>query len=154
MELNKLSKIKTRKAKRRGRGYGSCKGGHTVGFGQKGQGTRSGFKKLRGWVRESKIRSIPKLKGIGKRSAGRGYFKSKLKKIVFNVSDLEKGFNKGEEVTLKSLREKKLIRCRSKKIQIKVLGEGEIKKKLVVRGIDISRLAREKIESAGGKVVD
>lgn len=153
MELHKLSKIGKKKKKRKGRGYGSGKGGHTVGKGQKGQSSRSGFKKLRAWIRESKLSSLPKLRGVGKRSAKRRYFKSKFKKFSFNLKDLHV-FQTGEIIDLDSLRQKGLIRGKSKRVEVKILGVGEIKKKFVIRGVKVSESARKKIEKAGGKVIE
>lgn len=153
MELSKLAKIGKKKKKRIGRGYGSCKGGHTVGKGQKGQSSRSGFKKLRSWIRESKVRSYPKLRGIGKRSAKRGYVRVKIKRFALNVGDLDQ-FESGETITLKLLREKGLVKAKGKRLEVKILGKGEIEKKLNVSGIQVSKTAKKKIEKAGGKVVD
>jgi large subunit ribosomal protein L15 len=152
MKLNKLPKNKTKSAKIVGRGYGSGKGGHTVGRGQKGQRSRSGFKKQKSWVRESKIKSIPKLKGIGKRSAKRGYIKAKTKSYIFNVCDLNR-FENGEVVNLEVLRSRGLIKSKSKRITIKILGNGELKKSIIVQNLDVSKSAKKKIEDAKGKVI-
>lgn len=152
MELHHLNKIGRRKAKRIGRGYGSGKGGHTVGRGQKGQTSRSGYKKFRSWVRESKIKSLPKLKGIGKRSAKRGYFKTKVREFVLNLKDLAK-FKTGEIVDLDLLKKEKIVKAQSKKVKVKILGQGEIKQKLVIKGLLVSKSAKKKIEQAGGKIL-
>ena len=151
MKLNKSTKIFNKKKKKVGRGYGSGKGGHTVGKGMKGQASRSGFKKVKGWIRESKIRSLPKLRGIGKRSAKRGYVNSKVNYVALNVSDLNV-FSDGEVINRKILRETGVIKGKGKKITIKILGQGEVKKKLVIEGLQISEVAKKKIVAAGGKV--
>lgn len=151
MKLNKLSKVVTKKLKRRGRGYGSGKGGHTVGYGQKGQKSRSGYKKLRSWIRESKVQSLPKLRGIGKRSAKRGFFKSKIDRNILNISDLNK-YSSGSTIDKKFLRDQKIIKSLRKNIEVKILGKGELKKKITVKGLKVSEIARKKIEKAGGKV--
>jgi large subunit ribosomal protein L15 len=152
MKLNKLKKIKSKKSKRLGRGYGSGRGGHTVGKGQKGQQSRSGFKKMRGWVRESKVKSLPKLKGIGKRLATRGYFTIKRNNVVLNVSDLE-AFESGAKIDMKFLKDKGVIRKKSKRSVVKILGNGKLSKKFTVSGIATSRKAKDKIEEAGGEVL-
>jgi large subunit ribosomal protein L15 len=65
-----------------------------------------------------------------------------------NVAALEERFDTGAEVTPDSLRENGLATRRD--IPVKVLGQGEIKKKLTVSAHGFSKSAREKIESAGG----
>jgi len=153
MELNKLSKITTKKKKRIGRGIGSGKGGHTVGRGQKGEKSRSNFRRLKSWVRESKIRSLPKLKGIGKRSSLRGYFKEKVNNIVLNITDLDRVYKNNDIVSKKTLITKGLVDKKNQKMSIKLLGIGEIKKKLVLKGIHLSESAKKKIIKAKGKVI-
>ena len=69
-----------------------------------------------------------------------------------NIADLEANFNAGEEVTPESLRAKDLANYRYD--VLKVLGNGEISKKLTVSAHRFSKSAREKIEKAGGKVVE
>ena len=64
---------------------------------------------------------------------------------------LEKKFNEGERVTPKTLLEKGLVG--KMKASVKILGKGEIKKKLTVENCSISGSAREKIEKAGGKII-
>ncbi len=64
-----------------------------------------------------------------------------------NLSDLEERFDAGAEVTPDSLREAGLAKRRT---PIKVLGKGEISKKLTVRAHAFSATAKEKIEAAGG----
>lgn len=151
MKLHELKSIKDKKKKKIGRGYGSGKGGHTVGKGMKGQRSRSGFQRLRAWIRQAQITSIPKLKGIGKRSAKRGYAKSKIKEYIFNVKDLNV-FEDGDIVSRSSLRDKALVTNKSKKLKIKILGSGNLEKKLTIKGIDVSESAQKKIEKAGGAV--
>jgi large subunit ribosomal protein L15 len=122
MKLSELKpKIKKRKKKRVGRGSGSGKGTYS-GRGIKGQKARSGFK-----IPPSPfIAKIPKLRG-------EGFIKIKNKEIaVVNLRDLDKKFKTGEEVSLKSLIEKGLIK--PKKGQsiktVKILGGGKLSKKL------------------------
>jgi large subunit ribosomal protein L15 len=151
MKLYNLPKIKKRKSKKIGRGYGSGKGGHTVGRGQKGQASRSGHKRLRSWIRESKVQSLPKLRGIGKRSSKRGYFKAKKKYIVLNLSDINE-FPANSVIDLTFLKKKNIVKIRSKKVFVKILGNGKIDKKMTIKGLNVSENARKKIEKAGGSV--
>jgi ribosomal protein L18E len=65
-----------------------------------------------------------------------------------NVSELERVFDAGADVTLESLREKGLIK--HTRTDVKILGNGELSKKLAVTAHAFSASAREKIESAGG----
>ncbi len=129
-----------KKVKRVGRGLGST--GTYSGRGQKGQKARSGGRgglKLLGMRRI--IMSTPKLRG----------FKSPHPKMVaVNVGDLEKKFNDGERVTPKTLLEKGLVG--KMKAMVKILGEGEFKKKLIIEDCAVSASAKEKIEKAGGAV--
>jgi large subunit ribosomal protein L15 len=68
--------------------------------------------------------------------------------IPVNLRDLERVFDDGSEVTLEALIEKGLIK--NTRIDVKILGQGELKKKLTVTAHAFSASAREKIEKAGG----
>jgi ribosomal protein L18E len=70
--------------------------------------------------------------------------------VPVNLRDLERVFENGDDVTLESLREKGLIK--NTKTDVKILGTGELKKKLTVTAHAFSATARVKIEAAGGKV--
>ena len=143
MRLNDLSPAagarQTRK--RIGRGVGSG-WGKTAGRGSKGQNCRSG-----GGVR-------PGYEGgqmpIHRRLPKRG-FKNIFKKIyaIVNIRDLEK-FESGSVVDEAALVREGLVK--GKRDGIKLLGQGEIDMPLTVKIHMISRSARAKIESAGGKV--
>jgi large subunit ribosomal protein L15 len=89
------------------------------------------------------IRRIPK-RGFNNKWA--------LKVGEVNISDLEANFNAGDEVTQATLREKDLANYRYD--VLKVLGKGEISKKLTVTAHRFSKSAREKIEKAGGSCVE
>ncbi len=128
--------------RRRGRGPGSGLG-KTSGRGHKGQKSR-GSSKVEPWFEGGQTplqRRLPK----------RG-FKNINKRIyaVVNVRTLEEKFDEGEEVTPELLLERGVI----KNILdgVKILGDGEITKPLVVKAHVFSRSAREKIEKVGGKV--
>ena len=123
-----------------GRGIGSGVG-KTSGKGHKGQNARSG-----GGVR-------PGFEGgqmpLYRRLPKRGFTNIFAKKYVsVNVEVLDK-FNDGDEVTAEALLEKGII---SKTLDgVKILGRGEVTKKVTVKVAKISESAKEKIEKAGGK---
>ena len=147
MKLNQLPKITTRKKKRLGRGYGSGKGGHTVGRGQKGQKSRSKVKLLfEGTkMRKSLIKRLPMKRGKER-------FKSlKPKPVVINVKYLNL-LKDGSEVTIKSLIKNGLVGKEADKFGVKILGDGQLSKKLIVK-LPVSKGAKKKIEKAGGKVI-
>jgi large subunit ribosomal protein L15 len=133
--------------KRLGRGKGSGTG-KTSGRGHKGAGARSGNKTKRGYeggqnpihMRMRKLRG-PHMK----KSMPFERFRTITQPV--NVSDLEARFDAGAEVTPESLRAAGLAKRRD---PVKVLGRGEISKKLTVRAHAFSASAKEKIEKAGG----
>jgi len=143
MKLNELSPPQgSRKAPRRlGRGVGSGRG-KTAGRGTKGYNSRSG-----GGVR-------PGYEGgqmpLHRRLPKRGFANIFKKNIaVINIRDLAK-FAKGSVVDEAALVAAGLVK--GKKDGIKLLGHGEIKHPLEVKVNQISKSAREKIETAGGKI--
>ena len=132
------------RAKQVGRGG---KRGKTSGRGHKGQKARAG-RKIRPEVRDF-IKTIPKLRGHSSDSVT---FRKKY--YVVNVSDLERFFSDGDEVSPKTLLEKRLIKSRATHVSnrgVKVLGNGSITKKVNVFGCSVSESARYKIKRAGGK---
>ena len=148
--LNKLASPKTKKkGKIVGRGYGSGVGGHTVGRGQKGQKSRSGYTPPRPGFEGGQMplsRRLPKLKGFR-----RGYFKAKTRTIAVNLLQLGKlGISR---VTVEALKDKGILNSSSKKEHVKILSMGEIDKKIEIVGIEVSKKAQAKIEKAGGKIV-
>ena len=134
--------------KRVGRGEGSGMG-KTSGRGQKGAGSRSGARKKVGFeggqmpihMRMRKLRGPHMTKSMP-------FEKFRTKTQPVNLRDLEARFEAGEEVTPESLRAKGLATRRN--IPVKILGHGEVSKKLTVRAHGFSKTAREKIEAAGG----
>ena len=143
MKLHELSPAEgsTKEAWRKGRGPGSGNG-KTAGKGHKGQNARSG-----GGVRPGfeggqlpLYRKLPK-RGFNNRFA--------TEYAIVNVADLEAKFNDGETVTLEALLERKVIRKAFD--GLKVLGNGQLTKKLNVEAAIFSASAKEKIEAAGGK---
>ena len=133
---------KHKRPQRLGRGLGSGKG-KTAGRGHKGQKARAGYK------------ALPIFQGTGsplvRRVPKRGFTNSfALTVAEVNISDLEANFDAGSAVTPESLKEKKLLRGAYD--VLKVLGNGELTKKLAVSADRFSGSAKEKIEKAGGSV--
>src|ERR671932_171215 len=152
-ELN-LSNLKPaasrRDRKRIGRGMGSGKGRYS-GRGIKGQKARSGSHKMRAGFEGGQM---PVYMRLGKQRGNTsqdampvGPFRTST--VPVNVRDLDR-FDEGAEVTPESLVEKRLIK--NTRTAVKILGMGEVTKKLTVRVHAISASAREKIEGAGGTV--
>src|SRR6476659_5997840 len=138
-----------RPKKRIGRGEGSGFG-KTSGRGQKGAGSRSGAKKkvnLEGGQNPIHMR-MRKLRGphMKKSMPFEAYGRTHTQPV--NLRDLDARFDDGAEVTPDALREKNL--ATRKDVPVKVLGQGEITKKLTVHAHGFSATAREKIEAAGG----
>ena len=143
MELNSLKYTKgsIKATKRVGRGIGSGNG-KTSGRGQKGQNARSG-----GGVRLGfEGGQNPLVFRIAKRGFNNYEFATRY--AVINISDLEK-FDNGVEVTPELLKEMGIVK--DMKDGLKVLGNGELTKKLTVNANKFSKVAKEKIENAGGK---
>jgi large subunit ribosomal protein L15 len=143
MQLNTL-KAKTKRKTSQQVGRGGTRG-KTSGRGTKGQNARAGRKK-RPELRDF-IKRFPKLRGRGVSS-----FKSReVKPIAVNLGLIEKHFNAGETVTLASLVAKKIISLKkSSDSTVKILGTGEISKKISFEGVTVSGSAKTKIEKAGG----
>ncbi len=144
MQLHQLKRKNPNKTSIRiGRGG---KRGKTSGRGHKGQNARAGTSK-RPEMRDL-IKKLPKKRGYR--------FKSfQERPVLVNVVVLENNFSTGEEVTPKILFEKSLIRKKENKIpKVKILGNGEISKKLNITDCAFSQKAKEKIEKSGGKVIN
>ncbi|MCH2124879.1 MAG: 50S ribosomal protein L15 [Pirellulaceae bacterium] len=135
---------KHKKKKRIGRGSGSGHG-KTAGRGHKGQKSRSGYSRhpaFQGGAMPM-VRRVPK-RGFNNRYA--------LVVNTVNVSDLEKRFENGEEVTPETLRERSLANSRYD--LLKILGDGELTKQLKVSAHRFSQTAKDKIEKAGGEIIE
>src|SRR3954454_20138192 len=137
--------------KRVGRGEGSGTG-KTSGRGQKGAGSRSGAKdraRFEGGQMPIHMR-MRKLRGPHmKKSMPFEPFRTHTQPV--NLSDLEDRFEAGDEVTPETLLSKGL--AKRKGIDVKILGDGELTKKLTVTAHKFSASAKAAIESAGGTVV-
>jgi large subunit ribosomal protein L15 len=131
--------------KKVGRGMGSGLG-KTSGKGHKGQNARSG-----GGVRPGfEGGQMPLFRRVSRR--GFKNYPFKVTFAVVNVADLEQKFENDETVTWEALVERNLIKA--KDVLVKILGDGELTKKLTIEMLDLSASAREKIEKAGGKIVE
>lgn len=133
-----------KKPKRVGRGSSSGLG-TTAGKGNKGQQSRSGGKTYVGFEGGQ----MPLYRRIARKGFSNYPFKKEY--VCINVELLETKFNDGETVNKASLIEKGFISSKSNSM-VKVLGSGEITKKLTVEVDKVSASAKEKIEKAGGSV--
>lgn len=129
--------------KRVGRGNGSGHGS-TAGRGDKGQGSRAGGTKGPGFEggQTPLAMRLPKLPGFKNRN--------RVEYAVVNVSRLDEVFADGDVVDGESLVAKGIVKSAS--APFKVLGDGELGKKLTVRADKVSIPAKQKIEAAGGTV--
>jgi len=151
LSLSNLSPAQPREDRKRvGRGPGSGKGRYS-GRGIKGQKSRSGSHKMRAGFeggQTSIYMRLGKLRGATSKDAMPiGPFRTSTQPV--NLRDLDR-FDAGDEVTPDTLVEKRLIK--NTRTDVKLLGVGEVTKKLTVRVHAISASAREKIEGAGGTV--
>lgn len=133
-----------KKPKRVGRGSSSGLG-TTAGKGNKGQQSRSGGKTYVGFEGGQ----MPLYRRIARKGFSNYPFKKEY--VCINVELLETKFNDGEIVNKASLVEKGFISSKSNSL-VKVLGNGEITKKLTVEVDKVSASAKDKIEKAGGSV--
>lgn len=146
MQLHQLSRThKNYKSTPVGRGG---KRGKTSGRGTKGQKARAGHKIRPEW--RDLIKKIPKRRG----ESASGSLKSIQSPIVvLSLDVLERAFSSGDAVNPKSLLKKDVIeKIRGVKPGIKILGDGEITKKLMISECSVSAVAKQKIEKVGGSV--
>jgi large subunit ribosomal protein L15 len=150
LSLSNLKPAQARRARKRvGRGLGSGKGRYS-GRGIKGQKARSGSHTMRPGFEGGQM---PIYMRLGKQ---RGPYSKdampigphRTSTIPVNLRDLDRVFDDGAEVTVETLIEKGLIK--NSRTDVKILGQGELKKKLTVTAHSFSASAREKIEQAGG----
>ena len=143
MDLSSLKNVAGARKPRKRVGRGSASGmGKTSTRGHKGQQARKGHKGKLGFEggQMPLVRRLPK----------RGFTNpTRVEYFGVNVCDLER-FDNGTEVTLDLLRENGLFA--NKFDGVKVLGSGELTKKLTVKVNGVSASAKAKIEAAGGSV--
>ncbi len=131
------------KRKRVGRGRGSGHG-KTCGRGHKGVGQRAG-----GSIRRlTEGGQMPLFRRIPKRGFSNAPFRTDYD--IVNVCDLDELFSDGDEVTKQTLVKVGLLR--NDRVLVKILGDGELAKKLTVLADRFSKSAKEKITAAGGTV--
>jgi large subunit ribosomal protein L15 len=150
LNLSNLKPAQARKGRKRiGRGLGSGKGRYS-GRGIKGQKSRSGSAKMRPGFEGGQMplyMRVGKQRGATSKDAMPiGPFRTET--VPVNVSELERVFADGDTVNVEALVEKGLIK--NTRADVKVLGNGELKKKLAVTAHAFSASAREKISAAGG----
>ncbi|HLA85628.1 MAG TPA: 50S ribosomal protein L15 [Thermoguttaceae bacterium] len=134
---------KNKNRKRLGRGPGSGQG-KTAGRGHKGQGARAGFSQHPTFEggQMPLVRRVPK-RGFNNRWA--------LVVAAINVGQLDAAFDDGAEVTPDTLRAMNLVK--GSYDVLKVLGNGELTKKLKISAHRFSKSALEKIQSRGGEAI-
>ncbi len=150
LSLSNLKPAQKRKARKRvGRGLGSGKGRYS-GRGIKGQKSRAGSHKMRPGFEGGQMpiyMRLPKQRGPYSKDA-MPVGPHRTSTVPVNLRDLERVFDDGAEATLEAMVEKGLIK--NTRTDVKVLGQGELTKKLAVTAHSFSASAREKIEGAGG----
>ena len=144
MKLHELERNREAKHERRrvGRGMGSGLG-KTSGRGEKGQKARSGVS----IPAQFEGGQLPLYRRLPKRGFSNSDFK--IRYATINVSDLNK-FNDGDVVTPELLKETGLLK--NQLDGVKILGNGEIEKKLTVKAHKFSKSAIEKLEKSGSKI--
>lgn len=140
MQTHDLQVSKPSRRQRIGRGG---KRGTYSGKGLKGQKARSGHS-IRPAFRDI-IKKLPKQRGYRIQPF-------RTKPIAVNVAALEEAFKEGAVITPKALIEAKLLRAAQIKQGVKILGNGELKKKFTLQGFQCSAVAGKKITAAGGTI--
>jgi len=144
VELN-LTQIVAKSAKRVGRGIGSGKGGHTVGKGQKGQGSR-GKRKV---AASSEGGNIPLARKLPVQT---GFRSLKPRPETVSVRWINEHTKDGQLVDKAFMISFNVIKNTSE--QAKIIGNDKIAHKITVKGLLVSEGAKKAIETAGGNVVD
>lgn len=125
-------------------GRGASSKGRTCGRGHDGQNSRSG-----GGVRLGfEGGQMPLYRRVARRGFSNSLFK--VTYTAVSLSTLDSCYEDGEVVSLESLKEKGVVK--GKDVQVKILNNGEITKKLAIEGIKVSATAKEAVEKAGGSV--
>ncbi len=145
MKLNELKPPKgsRRPKKRVGRGHGSG-WGKTCGRGHKGQKSRSGAS-IPAWFEGGQMPLVRRIPKSGPRRIGH----VRIEYSVVNIQTLSI-FEDGATVSLENMFESGIVK--GKNSRVKILGDGEIEKKLTVQAHKFSKTAVEKIEAVGGTV--
>ncbi len=145
MKLNELKPVAGAKHRSRRVGRGESSGlGKTSGRGHKGQKSRSGASIRPGFEGGQ----MPIMRRLPKKGFSNAQFKTNY--AIVNLRDLEVKFNDGDTVNEESLRACGLVKGAND--GVKILGDGELSKKLSVDVAKVSGSAKEKIEAAGGSI--
>ena len=146
INLQSLSKITRRGKKRVGRGYGSGKGGHTSGRGQKGQRSR---RTIPWWFEGGQlplVRRVPFWRGKGRLNP------LKQKPVIVKTGQFNK-LKSESLVTIDTLIQERIVsEADIKSRGVKILAGGKLTQKLTVIGLKLSAGAKKEIEKAGGKI--
>src|SRR5947207_11142565 len=151
LNLTSLKPAQSQKDRKRvGRGIGSGKGRYS-GRGIKGQKSRSGSHKMRAGFEGGQN---PIYMRLGKQRGGSAdampVGPHRTSTAPVNVAALEERFDAGADVTPETLVEKGVLK--NTKTDVKILGNGDLSKKLSITAHAVSASAREKIEAAGGSI--
>lgn len=141
--LNVLKKLTDKPKKRIGRGYGTGKGGHTVGRGTKGQRARKSGE-APAWYEGGQLPLIKRLP----MQRGKARFNVLVPTAEVTLAHLNK--MTAEVITLDALKLEKVIHARFQRA--KVIANGKIERKVIVRGLPATAGAVKAIEHAGGSV--
>ncbi len=142
MRLHNIKPVHKLKQSRR-IGRGGKRGGYS-GRGIKGQKSRAGAK-IRPAIRDLMMK-LPKQRGVS-------FTSFRTKPIILNLGVFEKNFQSGELINPRAIVKRGLAGAKSGKMpRIKILGEGELSKKLNFSEVSASGSARAKIEKAGGTI--
>lgn len=125
-------------------GRGASSKGRTCGKGHDGQNSRSG-----GGVRPGfEGGQMPLYRRVARRGFSNYPFKKEYQ--VVSLDMISNSFEDGEVVSLESLKQRKVVKGAD--IQVKILANGELTKKVVIEGLKVSATAIEKIKAAGGEL--
>ncbi len=145
MQIHQIKRnTKNKKSRAVGRGG---KRGKTSGRGMKGQKARSGHS-IRPEIRDI-IKKVPKLRG----HRANHHSNIQVKNQPVNIALIEKEFNAGDKIDSVVLMERGMVRrIKGKLPVVKILGSGDLTKKVIISGCLVSESAKIKIEKAGGTI--
>lgn len=135
--------VRHKRRRRVGRGLGSGYG-KTASRGHKGAGSRAGNRRRRGYEGGQ----MPLFRRVAKRGFSNAAFADEI--VIVNVDQLNERFEDGQDVSLQALKDAFSF---SRKVKVKVLGRGELQRKLTIQANAFSASAEAAIEKAGGSAV-
>ncbi len=125
-------------------GRGASSKGRSCGRGHDGQNSRTGGGPRPGFEGGQ----MPLYRRVARRGFSNYPFKQEFE--VVSLDALSAKFEDGEVVTLEALKDRKLVKGAD--VQVKILSNGELTKKVIVEGLKVSASAIEKIKAAGGEI--